>query len=119
MVAPSSQAIALAAETVVARCREIATFSDTVGSTTRLFLSESMRCANDCVAAWMRSAGMTVRMDAAGNLRGRTAGDSAPLVIASHLDTVPDAGAFDGALGVMMGLALVELWGQHFPSRWR
>ncbi len=74
-----------------------------------------MRVANDRVAAWMRFAGMAVRMDAAGNLRGRTAGEGAPLVIASHLDTVPDAGAFDGVLGVMMGLALVEMCGAALP----
>ena len=115
MVPPSSQAMALAAETLVARCREVATLSDIAGSTTRLFLGDGMRRANDRVAAWMRSAGMDVRMDAAGNLRGRTAGDGAPLVIASHLDTVLDAGAFDGVLGVLMGLALVEMCGASLP----
>ena len=115
MVPPSSQATALAAETLVARCREVATLSDIAGSTTRLFLGDGMRRANDRVAAWMRSAGMDVRMDEAGNLRGRTAGDGAPLVIASHLDTVLDAGAFDGVLGVLMGVALVEMCGASLP----
>ena len=115
MIAPPARAIALSAETAVARCREIATLSDTEGNTTRLFLGSGMRRANDCVAAWMRSTSMTVRMDAAGNLRGRTAGTGDALVIASHLDTVPNGGAFDGVLGVMAGLALVELCGATLP----
>ncbi len=54
---------------------------------------------------------MAVSVDHAGNLRGVYEGaeKSAPrLLIASHLDTVPNAGAFDGVLGVMMGIALVE-----------
>jgi allantoate deiminase len=57
----------------------------------------------------MEQAGMSVTIDAAGNLRGLYAGASAtPLLIGSHLDTVPHAGAFDGVLGVVLGLALVE-----------
>ena len=57
----------------------------------------------------MQAAGMTVQVDAAGNLRGLFGDQSAPrLIIGSHLDTVPNAGAFDGILGVVLGLALVE-----------
>jgi len=59
--------------------------------------------------AWMERAGMRVTIDAAGNLRGFYTGESTtPLLIGSHLDTVPHAGAFDGVLGVVMGIALVE-----------
>jgi allantoate deiminase len=96
---------------VVARCRELAQISDVVGETTRTFLSPAMRRANDLVASWMRDAGLTVRVDAAGNLRGtRTSANpnAKTLVLASHLDTVPNAGAFDGVLGVMMALAVAE-----------
>ncbi len=50
---------------------------------------------------------MTVRIDAVGNLRG-VYGEGPRLMIASHVDTVPDAGAFDGILGVMIAIALVE-----------
>ena len=62
---------------------------------------------------------MTVRVDAVGNLRGVWPGltaDSLRLLIGSHLDTVPNAGAFDGILGVVLGIAVVEqLRGQHLP----
>ena len=57
---------------------------------------------------------MTVRVDAAGNLRGchPSANSTAPrLFLGSHLDTVPHAGAFDGILGVVVAIALVELLG--------
>ena len=60
---------------------------------------------------------MQVRVDAAGNLRGVYPGtgvDAPRLIIGSHLDTVPHAGAFDGILGVVLGVALVEmLAGRH------
>src|SRR5258708_28669305 len=62
---------------------------------------------------------MTVMVDAVGNLRGfyPAQNQTAPrLLIGSHLDTVPRAGAFDGVLGVVMGLALVEsLGGKRLP----
>jgi allantoate deiminase len=60
----------------------------------------------------MEGLDMTVRVDAAGNLRGlwQPAGASSKrLVMGSHIDTIPDAGAFDGVLGVVMGLELVEI----------
>jgi len=61
------------------------------------------------VQGWMQAAGMQVVTDAAGNLRGRYPGASnTSLMIGSHLDTVPNSGAFDGVLGVLIGLALVE-----------
>jgi len=67
----------------------------------------------------MRAAGMKVRVDAAGNLRGvlPAAGPGAPrLLIGSHLDTVANAGAFDGVLGVVLGVALVEEVGAAWPG---
>jgi allantoate deiminase len=67
----------------------------------------------------MEAAGMQVRVDAAGNLRGVYPAATEParrLLIGSHVDTVPNAGAFDGPLGVMLGIALVEsLGGQRLP----
>jgi len=57
---------------------------------------------------------MDVRADAAGNLRGLYAGrepGAARLLIGSHVDTVPDAGAFDGVLGVVLGIGLLEALG--------
>jgi allantoate deiminase len=70
-----------------------------------------MRDVHRVLGEWMEQAGCRVTIDAVGNLRGFYAAsrEGAPrLVIGSHLDTVPDAGAFDGVLGVVLGLALIE-----------
>jgi allantoate deiminase len=59
----------------------------------------------------MEALGMAVAIDAAGNLRGvwqPESGQGKRLLIGSHIDTVPDAGAFDGVLGVVLALLLVE-----------
>ncbi len=97
------------AEKAVARCRYLAQFSEEPGQIKRTFLSPAMRDCMQAVQGWMEAAGMQVVTDAAGNLRGRYPGFSnTSLMIGSHLDTVPNSGAFDGVLGVMMGLALIE-----------
>jgi allantoate deiminase len=97
------------AEKVRARCRYLAQFTEEPGQIKRTFLSPVMRDCMQAVQGWMEAAGMQVETDAAGNLRGRYPGSSnTSLMIGSHLDTVPNAGAFDGIMGVMMGLALIE-----------
>src|SRR4051812_873252 len=68
--------------------------------------------ANELVGGWMRSAGLAVRVDAAGNLIGRRDGGERTLVLGSHLDTVRDAGRYDGPLGVLGALAVVERLGE-------
>jgi allantoate deiminase len=92
---------------------ELGRISDERGKLTRTFLSPAMRRANTTVAQWMRRAGLEVREDTAGNLIGRLAGThprAKTLVLGSHLDTVRDAGRFDGALGVLLPIvALAEL----------
>jgi allantoate deiminase len=96
---------------LIARCRELAELTDVPGETTRLFLSPATRDAHTLVGWWMRQAGLEVRVDDAGNLRGlrRAADEGAPtLLLFSHLDTVPNAGAFDGPLGVLLGIAVAE-----------
>ena len=104
---------------MIARCRELARVTDVPGETTRLYLSPATRDAHTLVGWWMRQAGLQVRVDDVGNLRGLrpAAEDNAPtLVLVSHLDTVPNAGAFDGPLGVLLGLAVVEeLAGEPLP----
>jgi allantoate deiminase len=91
-------------------CRDLARLSEEPGRTTRTFLSPPMHDVHRLLGTWMRQIGMSVSVDAAGNLRGVRAGSSAGrLVIASHLDTVPNAGAFDGILGVVLGVALAEV----------
>jgi allantoate deiminase len=96
------------AREVISRCRVLAEFSEEPGFTTRTFLSPPMRQVHRLVSEWMEGAGMSVTLDAAGNLRGISGMGRRPLMIGSHLDTVPHAGAFDGILGVVMGIALVE-----------
>lgn len=103
----------------IARCREIAACTEVPGEITRLFLTPSMHGVHGLLRSWMEAAGMTVHIDAIGNLHGLWPGlapESPRLLIGSHLDTVPNAGAFDGILGVVLGLAIVEeLQGHHLP----
>jgi allantoate deiminase len=99
------------AQRIIARCREIAQCTEVSGETTRTFLAPAMHRVHELLGGWMKAAGMSVRVDGIGNLRGVLEGaeEKAPrLLIGSHLDTVADAGAFDGVLGVVMGVALVE-----------
>ncbi|PYU40237.1 MAG: allantoate amidohydrolase [Acidobacteria bacterium] len=104
------------AEQVTARCRKLASFSEDPGSTKRTFLSAPMRDCHWEVSSWMKALGMTVSVDAVGNLRGFYPGTlpGAPrILVGSHLDTVPNAGAFDGILGVVLAVGLVESLGDR------
>src|SRR6266536_2669097 len=96
---------------VMERIEALARISDETGLLVRTFGSPALRRANDLVAAWMRESGMTTREDAIGNLIGRFPGAHAnakTLLLGSHLDTVRDAGKFDGPLGVLTALACVQ-----------
>src|SRR5215510_3013826 len=99
------------AQEVIDLCRKLAGFTEEPGHTTRTFLSPPMRDVHRELGTRMEQLGMSVSVDAAGNLHGlypaRTPA-ARRVIIASHLDTVPDAGAFDGILGVVMGIALVD-----------
>ncbi len=101
--------MSIRAQQVIDWCRKLAALSEEPGRTTRTFLSPPMHEVHRQLGDWMRSFGMQVSVDAAGNLRGVLAGDGPRLIIGSHLDTVPDAGAFDGILGVILGIALAEI----------
>ena len=99
------------AEEVIARCKQLASFSEDAGSIRRTFLSLPMRDCHLEITKWLAAAGAEVSVDAAGNLRGfyAAAQPAAPrLLLGSHLDTVPNAGAYDGVLGVVIAVALVE-----------
>src|SRR5258708_12383178 len=90
---------------VIARCRKLASFSEDAGGTRRTFLSAPMRDCHREIAGWLEPLGVQVRVDAAGNLRGFYSGVSPgvpPILLGTHLDTVPNAGAFDGILGVVL-----------------
>jgi allantoate deiminase len=76
----------------------------------RPFLGPAHRAALDRLAQWMREAGMSVRLDPAGNLIGRYEGltaEAPAMLIGSHIDSVNDAGRYDGPLGIMLGIELV------------
>ena len=77
-----------------------------------MFLSPQARAASELVLGWMRAAGMQARLDAIGNARGRYEGARPGLpclVLGSHLDTVRDAGKYDGMLGVVTAIECVDL----------
>lgn len=107
------------AEQVLARCNALASFSDASGSICRMFLSPSMHKLHREIASWLEPLGASVRIDAAGNVRALyPAGwKSRPrLLMGSHLDTVPNAGRYDGILGVVIAAALLEgLKGEKLP----
>lgn len=100
------------AKTVMQRCDLLAEHSEESGRLTRRFLSQPMHAVHQDLMDWMKNAGMSVRLDAAGNLVGRRPanidGDGKILLMGSHLDTVPNAGKYDGMLGVLVSLAVVE-----------
>lgn len=98
---------ALARADALARCTEVP------GILQRTFLSDAMKQAHALVEDWMQSAGMTVRVDALGNIVGRLPGNGPKIFLTgSHLDTVPDAGKYDGMLGVLVGIAAAQVIGQ-------
>lgn len=120
-------AFASAARRIMGRCDDLARISAGEGRITRVYLSPEHARVNQVVAAWMREVGMTARTDAAGNLTGvlPAADPDAPVVmLGSHLDTVTDAGRYDGILGVLLGIEVVRLlreraadggWQSPFP----
>ena len=101
------------------RCNELGRVSEEKGHLTRTFASPAMKRANKLVGSWMRQAGMAVREDAALNLIGRLASakrGAKTVIIGSHLDTVRNAGKYDGPLGVLLGIGVVEeLRGENLP----
>jgi allantoate deiminase len=93
------------------RCDALARHSELPGGLTRVFLSPEGRAAGDAVLGWMREAGMRASLDAMGNAVGRYEGERAGLpclMLGSHLDTVRDAGRYDGMLGVISAIECVD-----------
>ena len=103
----------------MARCRELAAFSEDWGSLRRTFLSPPMHDVHRTITSWVEPLGASAKIDAAGNFRALypAGADRAPrLLIGSHLDTVPNAGCYDGILGVVLAVALLEaLQGADMP----
>lgn len=100
-----------AAQRVMARCDALAEISESAGSLTRVYLSPEQLRANARVAEWMQAAGMHTWQDAVGNICGRyeaTVPGAAALLLGSHLDTVRNAGRYDGMLGVLSAIEIVQ-----------
>jgi allantoate deiminase len=101
----------LSAARIMARCEELARHSEQPEGLTRVYLSPQQRAVNELVLAWMREAGMSARLDALGNCVGRYEGKRPGLpclMLGSHLDTVRDAGKYDGMLGVVAAIECVR-----------
>jgi allantoate deiminase len=95
---------------IVDRLTKLAAVSDEKGGLTRLYLSPAHRKAADLVLKWMREAGMSARIDAVGSVIGRYEADrpnARTLILGSHIDTVRQAGAYDGNLGVVTAIEVV------------
>ncbi|QDS35607.1 Zn-dependent hydrolase [Brevibacillus brevis] len=81
------------------------------GGITRLSFTPEERAAKDLVTGFMKEAGLTVREDEVGNLIGRKEGKNpaAPVVlVGSHIDSVPNGGDYDGPLGVLAGVEVLQ-----------
>ena len=104
------------AAAILRRCDELAAFTEEEGRLTRRFATPALRQAGDAVRGWMEAAGMVVRRDALGNLIGRLEDGDRTLLIGSHLDTVRDAGRYDGMLGVLVAIACLERLRDEGPS---
>jgi allantoate deiminase len=97
---------------VMALVEELARFTDEPGRITRLYLSKAHRGAAEATLRMMQEAGLAAVIDAAGSVVGRLEGadPAAPaLLIGSHIDSVVDAGRYDGNLGVVLGIVAVEM----------
>jgi allantoate deiminase len=103
------------------RCEALARCSEEPEALTRVFLSAEQRKADELTLAWMREAGMSARQDEIGNIVGRYEGaapHAACLMLGSHLDTVRNAGKYDGMLGVVAAIECVSVLhgrGARFP----
>ena len=101
----------LEASLILDRCDELAAISSSPDHLVRVHLSKEHAAANALVAQWMEEAGLSTWQDAAGNQCGRLEGrepDLPALLLGSHIDTVPDAGRYDGMLGVLLAIAVVK-----------
>lgn len=105
--------IAVDAQRLLGRIRELGAIGrDSEGRLTRLAASDTDGQGRDLFVGWLRQAGLDVAIDRIGNIFGiwQSAGNAgkAPLLIGSHIDTVIDAGIYDGCYGVLAGLEVIE-----------
>ena len=101
---------------LVRRINDLATIGPIEGGgSCRLALTDEDRDGRDLVVAWMTDLGLDISMDGIGNVVGVRAGrtDGPPVMTGSHIDTVRTGGRFDGNLGVLAGLEVIETLEQH------
>ena len=97
---------------VMALIEDLARHSDEPGRLTRLYLSPAHRAAAEATRAIMQTAGLAARIDAAGSVVGRIEGREPgrpAILVGSHIDSVVDAGRYDGNLGVVLGIVAAEV----------
>jgi allantoate deiminase len=100
------------ARRILEECHLIASMTEEEGRITRRFLTPPMHRVHERLETRMKDLGMQVRVDAAGNQRGvwkLREPQRSRLVLGSHLDSVPNAGAYDGVLGVVIALEWVRI----------
>jgi len=99
------------ANKILQRINELACISEDEGCITRTFGTKAFIEGRNKVEQWMNEAGLQTKTDNIGNIRGRLLSkkvNAKTFVIASHIDTIINAGKFDGPMGVLMGLDLAE-----------
>ncbi len=100
-----------AAQRIMARCDELGTHSAMEGGIERVYLSPEHAEVDALAAGWMSAAGLQTWQDASGSRIGRLEGERPglpALILGSHLDTVPDAGRYDGPLGVLLAIEVAR-----------
>lgn len=124
MVTPIGDIEEISGARAVTRCDRLGVqpYSDMEGGLFRAYLMPAHAATINTVAGWMNEAGMVTRTDGAGNLIGRYGAEENPdapaLIIGSHLDSVYNAGRYDGPLGVMLGIECVAAFNacnKRFP----
>ncbi|MEL7111532.1 MAG: allantoate amidohydrolase [Pseudomonadota bacterium] len=112
MVMTLDSNVGISGARVVQRCDRLGVqpFSDIEQGLFRAYLMPAHAATINTVATWMSEAGMSTRIDGAGNLIGRYEGtqpEAPALIIGSHLDSVYDAGLYDGPLGILLGIECI------------
>lgn len=99
------------AEKILQRINELASVSEDEGCITRTYGTKAFIEGRNKAEQWMKETGLRTSVDNIGNIRGRLSSANAnakTFVIASHIDTIINAGKFDGPMGVLIGLDLIE-----------
>lgn len=107
------------AQQVMERCETLAKISQCANYIDRRYLTPEHKLANLQVADWMNTAGLQTWQDEAGNQWGRytsPVANAKTLIIGSHLDTVPNSGKYDGILGVLLPISLIQAKIEHNHS---